>query len=69
MLREIETQIAQPPTHVFVQAGVGGLAAAAAAYFAAACGERRPKIVVVEPQRAACLYWSHEAGRRTADPA
>ncbi|HNS95369.1 MAG TPA: diaminopropionate ammonia-lyase [Polyangiaceae bacterium] len=49
------------PTHVFVQAGVGSLAAAAAAFYANLYRNARPKIVVVEPERAACLYASLEA--------
>ncbi|MBF8192399.1 pyridoxal-phosphate dependent enzyme [Nonomuraea sp. K274] len=50
------------PTHVFVQAGVGGLAAAAAAYTRDRWGEQ-PKIVVVEPEGAPCLLESARAGR------
>ena len=46
---------AHPPTHVFVQAGVGGLAAAAAATFAQLFGRERPTLVVVEPEAAACV--------------
>jgi len=46
------------PTHVFVQAGVGGLAAAIAGSFTELLGARRPIIVVVEPERAACLMES-----------
>jgi diaminopropionate ammonia-lyase len=44
-----------PPTHVFVQAGVGGLAAAVAATFAQVFGRERPTVVVVEPETAACV--------------
>jgi len=51
-----------PPTHVFVQAGVGGLAAAVAGHLQAVLGERRPKIVIVEPSRAACVLESVRAG-------
>ncbi|TDD33444.1 pyridoxal-phosphate dependent enzyme [Nonomuraea terrae] len=50
------------PTHVFVQAGVGGLAAAAAAYARDRWGEA-PRIVVVEPEGAPCLIESARAGR------
>lgn len=46
---------ADPPTHVFVQAGVGGLAAAVAATFAQVFGRGRPTLVVVEPEAAACV--------------
>lgn len=56
-----------PPTHVFIQGGVGGVAAAvsvqARARFAPA-----PALVVVEPDRAACLLASAELGERTAIP-
>ena len=68
MLREIQRELAEPPTHVFVQAGVGGLAATVAAYFSLAYGSGRPKVIVVEPDRAACLYSSHQAGQRTSIP-
>lgn len=50
------------PTHVFLQAGVGGMAAAVAD----AVRRRwavQPEIVVVEPRAAACLTASAAAGR------
>ncbi len=56
------------PTHVFVQGGVGGLAAAVAARFEASFGPDRPQLVVVEPERAACLLASCRAGRPVAVP-
>lgn len=51
-----------PPTHVFVQAGVGGVAAAVCARFAHGFDEARPKFIVAEPARAACLYRSAHEG-------
>jgi diaminopropionate ammonia-lyase len=51
------------PTHVFVQCGVGGLAAAVAAFYCAVAAERRPTIVVIEPERADCLLRSARAGQ------
>jgi diaminopropionate ammonia-lyase len=54
-----------PPTHVFVQAGVGGAAAAVSAQVRARWG-MAPRLVVVEPDRAACLLASAEAGAPTA---
>ncbi|TAK49507.1 MAG: diaminopropionate ammonia-lyase [Betaproteobacteria bacterium] len=54
------------PTHVFVQAGVGALAAALCASFWLHWRERRPRCVVVEPSRADCFYRSIEAGRPVA---
>lgn len=55
-----------PVTHVFVQGGVGGLAAAVAAYLWEACGARRPRFIVVEPELAACLLRSAQHGRAAA---
>jgi diaminopropionate ammonia-lyase len=57
-----------PPTHVFVQAGVGGVAAAVAAHASAAYAGARPQIVVVEPERAACLFHSAKAGHLASAP-
>ncbi|WP_103963025.1 pyridoxal-phosphate dependent enzyme [Nonomuraea solani] len=54
-------ELTDTPTHVFVQAGVGGLAAAAAGYVRDRWGER-PRIVVVEPEGAPCLIESARAG-------
>jgi diaminopropionate ammonia-lyase len=51
------------PTHVFVQGGVGGLAAALLAVEWEQHGAARPRLVVVEPERAACLMESARAGR------
>jgi len=48
------------PTHVFVQAGVGTLAAAVALAFRFIEPESMPKIIVVEPIKAACFYESIE---------
>jgi diaminopropionate ammonia-lyase len=50
------------PTHVFVQGGVGGLAAAVAGFLAERFGEHRPLVIVVEPDTAACLLASSNAG-------
>jgi diaminopropionate ammonia-lyase len=53
-----------PPSHVFVQGGVGGLGAAVCARFWLRYGAGRPRFLVVEPERAACLFESAKAGRR-----
>ncbi|MGV3628629.1 MAG: diaminopropionate ammonia-lyase, partial [Betaproteobacteria bacterium] len=53
---------AGPPTHVFVQGGVGGLAAALAAYLWETFGADRPRLIVVEPDKADCLLRSCRAG-------
>ena len=53
------------PTHVFVQGGVGGLAAGLCASLYHAWGERMPRVVVVEPELADCLFLSAQAGQLT----
>lgn len=52
---ETVAQIKTPPTHIFLQAGVGGLAAACAAYFRSVWGDDL-QILVVEPAAAAALH-------------
>ena len=54
---------AQPwPTHVFLQAGVGGLASAIA-YMIRRNWTEQPDIIIVESEAAPCLKNSHEAGK------
>lgn len=62
LVREALRQMLEPPTHVFVQAGVGGIAAAAAAHLSLVYGEDRPAFVVVDPARAACIFETAKAG-------
>jgi len=62
MAEEAAEAIPAPPTHVFIQGGVGGLAAAVSVQMRARYGLDGPRIVVVEPERAACLMASAEAG-------
>ncbi len=66
--REALRALSEPPTHVFVQSGVGGIAAAIAAHMALELGDRRPRFVVVDPDRAACIYESARAGRLVQVP-
>lgn len=54
----------EPPTHAFVQAGVGGVAAAACAALWERWGPGRPRLVVVEAREAAALMASARAGER-----
>ena len=56
-----------PPTHIFLQAGVGGLAAAVAAHARAYWGDG-PTIIVVEPEVAPALYESIRAGQLVTAP-
>lgn len=65
MVAEVFDQLPpdQLPTHVFVQAGVGGLAAAVCAYLWERWGRDRPTTIVVEPDRAACVYATAQQGK------
>ncbi|SHH19145.1 diaminopropionate ammonia-lyase [Clostridium grantii] len=49
------------PTHIFIQAGVGSLAGAVQGYFANAYTKNPPIVVIVEPNKADCLYRSANA--------
>lgn len=61
LLAEVADAIGAPPSHVFLQAGVGGLAGAAAAFIRSAWGAG-PRIIVVEPAAAPALFASIRAG-------
>ena len=50
------------PTHVFVQAGVGSLAAAVQGYLVNRFPENTPKVIVMECRAADCFYRSAMAG-------
>ncbi|MFV0548007.1 MAG: diaminopropionate ammonia-lyase [Limnobaculum xujianqingii] len=58
MLESLEQLHQVPPTHVFVQAGVGSFAGMAQGMLTAAYGENRPKVIVAEALIADCLYRS-----------
>ena len=63
MMKEISEQIKNEKiSHIILQAGVGGMAAAMVAgiarYF-----DHIPKIIIVEPERAACVLASIKAGK------
>jgi len=66
MMQEVldELPAAVDLTHVMLQGGCGGLAAAMAGYLWQVLGERRPRLCVVEPVQADCLYRSMAAGER-----
>lgn len=69
MVDEILAAVAdtdEPFTHVFVQGGVGGLAAAVCARLWQRLGEHRPRFIVAEPDRAPCLHRSAVNGKPTA---
>ncbi|MGQ3293494.1 MAG: diaminopropionate ammonia-lyase, partial [Shinella sp.] len=62
LVREALRALPAPPTHVFVQSGVGGIAAAVAGHLALESGAARPVFTVVDPARAACLFETARAG-------
>ncbi len=66
MFVEIQEQLASQgfisPTHIFVQAGVGSLAASTIGYYRMLFDTQAPLSVVVEPAAAACIFASARAG-------
>lgn len=53
------------PTHIFLQAGVGSLAAAAVGFFSHVySGEKKPVFTIVEPNVVDCLFQSAEKKER-----
>lgn len=62
LMDETVVQIPEIPDHVFLQAGVGGLAGAAAAVVRDRWGDA-PRITIVEPEVAPALTASIQAGR------
>jgi diaminopropionate ammonia-lyase len=61
VIRQMGT--APPPSHVFVQCGVGGIAGAFCTHFWEVWGAVRPRFIVVESRHAACMLESARAGR------
>ena len=65
MIKEIMDQNKKDPfTHVFLQAGVGGMAAAMIAGFAK-YSNNIPKFIIVEPENANCVFKSIENNKAT----
>jgi diaminopropionate ammonia-lyase len=66
MIKEIMDQIKNDSfTHVFLQAGVGGMAAAMIAGFAK-FSNNIPKFIIVEPENANCVFRSVENNKPTS---
>lgn len=59
---QLSRSLRRRPTHIFVQGGVGGLAAAVCAHAWQVFGAQAPIQVIVEPERADCLFQSALAG-------
>ena len=62
MPEEVIVQMTTSPTHIFLQAGVGGLAAAVTAFVRSKWGSS-PKIIIVEPSEAPAIMESIKAGK------
>lgn len=62
ILEQLSQAGEQPPTHLFLQAGVGSFAGAMLGSFVNAWGKDSPVTCIVEPDRAACLFQSAKAG-------
>ncbi len=65
LVGEITEALDRAPSHVFLQGGVGGMAAAICAAFRQHWGDDSPRVVIVEPDRAACLFESAKADAAT----
>ncbi|NCC14998.1 MAG: diaminopropionate ammonia-lyase [Clostridia bacterium] len=61
MAYEAYTQLAERPTHIFLQAGVASMAGAVTAFFASLYKEECPIITIVEPNKADCIFRTAEA--------
>lgn len=66
MAAEACDQLEQRPTHIFLQTGVGGMAAAVAAHFKRRYGPDRPRIILADPDQSACWVESIRNGQPTA---
>ncbi|MBR4702834.1 MAG: diaminopropionate ammonia-lyase [Oscillospiraceae bacterium] len=64
-LETVEQLGDEAPTHIFLQAGVGSLAGALSAFYADHYRERKPRIVIVEPEKADCIYRTASANDGT----
>ncbi len=49
------------PTHIFLQAGVGALSGGVTGFFVDYYKENKPKIIIVEPNKADCIFRTAEA--------
>lgn len=72
MVQEVELQLElealEKPTHLFLQAGVGSMAAAILGYYQN-INDKNPITTIIEPKEAACLYESAAAADSKAHKA
>lgn len=65
MTREICDALDRAASHVILQGGVGGLAAGVIAGLRQYWDENAPRVIIVEPELAACLFESAKVGKAT----
>lgn len=65
MVDETLRQMGEKPTHVFLQGGVGGMAAAVVSFIHETYGKESPVFVMIEPNNADCLLQSAKNGEPT----
>jgi diaminopropionate ammonia-lyase len=66
LLSGLDAEGSEPPTHLFVQTGVGGLATGVCGHLWWTLGSARPRFVAVEPLSADCFGRSLRAGRQVS---
>ena len=65
MAAEVYEKLPEAPTHVFVQAGVGSMAAAVIAALANFYNEKPPVFILMEAESAACFYRTAQVAKET----
>ena len=66
MAAEAFDEMTPRSTHLFIQTGVGGMAAAVAAQAKRRWGSERPRVVLVDPDLSACWLETYRMGEPTA---
>ncbi|NLK20720.1 MAG: diaminopropionate ammonia-lyase [Epulopiscium sp.] len=61
IVKQLEETKKEAPTHIFLQAGVGSMAGAICGFFANYYKGTQPKIIIIEPNKADCIYRTAEA--------
>jgi len=64
-MEQLSNENISAPTHVFLQAGVGSFAGGVLGFLASSLGKDMPKITIVEPEEANCIYHSAKIGDGT----
>ncbi|EBA06567.1 diaminopropionate ammonia-lyase [Sagittula stellata] len=65
MAAEAAGALPEPPTHVFIQTGVGGVAAAVAGQLRRRYGTQAPRVILADPEKSACWLETMRHGEPT----